>query len=128
MAKAKKRVATRRNSSQRSKASAKPARKKAAKRTTPKQAKFKVRRAVKGAAKPMAKKQRRSKIAAGKAPRKARPRPAVLVPTEDTIIDVIEEPVPGVVVLTEYETIRTATPFPSGSKPKPGAGSGTEEQ
>jgi hypothetical protein len=39
---------------------------------------------------------------------------------EDTIIDVIDEPVPGVVRVTEYETIRTITP-------KRGAGPETEE-
>ena len=118
MAKAKKRVATRKKSSKRGKPSAEPARKKAAKRTTPKKAKSKVQRAVRGAAKPMAKKQRPSKIAARKAPRKA-PRQVVEVPVEDTIIDVIEEPVPGVVVVTEYETIRTATPISSDREPKP---------
>ena len=47
MAKAKKRVATRKKSSKRSKASARPAHKKAAKRTRPKQAKSKVKGAVK---------------------------------------------------------------------------------
>jgi len=46
MAKAKKRVATRKKSSKRGKANAKPARKKAAKRTKPKQAKSKVKGAV----------------------------------------------------------------------------------
>jgi len=123
MAKAKKRVARRKKSSKRGKASAKPARKKAAKRTTPKQAKSKVR----GAAKPMAKKQRPSKIAARKAPRKL-PIQVVEVPFEETIIDVIEEPVPGVVVVTEYETIRTATPISSGPEPKRGVGPETEDQ
>src|SRR5665647_776173 len=108
MAKAKKRVATRKRSSKRGKASAKPARKKAAKRTKPKQAKSKVR----GAAKPMAKKQRLSKVAARKAPTKP-PRQVVEVPVEDTIIDVIEEPVPGVIVVTEYETIRTCLLYTS---------------
>jgi hypothetical protein len=39
---------------------------------------------------------------------------------EDTIIDVIDEPVPGVVRVTEYETIRTMTP-------NGGAGPETEE-
>ncbi len=29
---------------------------------------------------------------------------------EDTIIDVVDEPVPGVVRVTEYETIRTTRP------------------
>ena len=98
MAKAKKRVATRKKSSKRGKASAKHGRKK--KRMTPKQAKSKVR----GAARPMSKRQRQSKIATNKAPSKT-PRQAVEVPVEDTIIDVIEKPVPGVVVDTEYETI-----------------------
>ncbi len=40
---------------------------------------------------------------------------------ENTIIDVIDEPVPGVVRVTEYESVRTTTP-------KPGAGPETEEQ
>ena len=123
MAKAKKRVATRKKSSTRGKASARPARKKAAKRTKPKQAKSK----VSGAAKPMAKKQRPSKVGARKAPTKP-PRQVVEVQVEDTIIDVIEEPVPGVVVVTEYETIRTATPISSSPEPKRGVGSETEDQ
>jgi hypothetical protein len=123
MAKTKKRVATPKKSSKRGKASAKPARKKAARHTKPKQTKSKVR----GAAKPMTKKQRPSKIAARKVPRKT-PRQLVEVPVEDTIIDVIEEPVPGVVVVTEYETIRTATPISSSSGPKRGVGPDTEDQ
>jgi hypothetical protein len=126
MAKAKKRVATRKKSSKRGKASAKPTRKAAAKRTTPKAAKSKVRRAGSGAPKPAVKKKRPPKTAARKAPRKA-PR-QVVVPVEDTIIDVIEEPAPGVVVVTEYESIRTATPISSGREPKRGAGPETEEQ
>ena len=105
MAKAKKRVATRKKSSKRGKASARHARKK---RMTPKQAKSKVR----GAAKPMSKRQRQSKIATKKAPSKT-PRQAVEVPVEDTIIDVIEEPVPGVVDVTEVQTIATANSTPS---------------
>ena len=123
MAKAKKRVATRKKSSKRGKASAKPARKKAAKRTKPKQAKSKVR----GAAKPMAKKQQPSKVAARKEPTKP-PRQVVEVPVEDTIIDVIEEPVPGVFVVTEYETIRTAPPNSPSPEPKRGVGPETEDQ
>ena len=126
MAKAKKRVATRKKSSKRGKASAKPARKKAAKRTKPKQAKSKVRRAGGGAPKPAVKKKRPPKTAARKAPRKA-PR-QVVVPVEDTIIDVIDEPAPGVIRVTEYESIRTATPVSSGREPKRGAGPETEEQ
>ena len=126
MAKAKKRVATRKKRSKRGKANAKPARKKAAKRTMPKGAKSKVGRAGRGAPKPAVKKKRPPKTTARKAPRKA-PR-QVVVPVEDTIIDVIEEPVPGVVVVTEYESIRTGTPISSGREPKPSAGPETDEQ
>ncbi len=128
MAKAKKRVATRKKRSKRGKASAKPARKKAAKRTKPKQVKSKVRRAGGGAPRPAVKKKRPPKTAARKASRKA-PRRVVGVPVvKDTIIDVIDEPVPGVIRVTEYESIRTATPISSGREPKRGAGPETEEQ
>jgi hypothetical protein len=128
MAKAKKRVATRKKSSKRGKAGAKPARKKAAKRTPPKHAKSKVRRAGSAAPKPAVKKKRPPKTAARKAPRKA-PRKVVEVPVvEDTIIDVIDEPVPGVIRVTEYESFRTATPVSSGREPKRRAGPETEEQ
>ena len=125
MAKAKKRVATRKKSAKRGKASAKPARKKAAKRTTPKKAKSRIRRAGRNAPKPIAKKKQPSKIAARKAPRQV-----TEVPVETTIIDVIEEPVPGVVVVTEYESVRTAIPISRGRLPKRGEGTGpeTEEQ
>jgi hypothetical protein len=102
MAKAKKRVATRKKATKRGKATSKPARKKVAKR-------------------PKAKKQppkTAAKIAPRKAPRKA-PRRSVPV-VEDTIIDVIDEPVPGVVRVTEHETITTTTP-------KGGADAETEE-
>jgi len=122
MAKAKKRVATPKKSPKRGKASAKPGRKRAAKRATPKEAKSKVQRAGSGAPKPGVKKKRPPKTAASKAPRQ------VVVPVEDTIIDVIEKPVPGVVVVTEYESIRTATPISSGLEPKRGAGPETEEE
>jgi hypothetical protein len=94
MAKARKRRATRKKASKRGKASTKPARKKASKRAT--------------------RKKRAAKTAAKMAPRKGVP------VIEDTIIDVVDEPVPGVVRVTEYETIRTTTP-------KPGAGPETEE-
>jgi len=60
----------------------------------------------------MANKERSPKTPARKAPRKTpkkTPRQVVEVPVEDIIIDVIEEPVPGLVVVTEYETIRTTT-------------------
>ncbi len=98
MAKAKKHVAARKKASKRRKASAKPSRKKATKRATPK-------------------KQPR-KTTAKMAPRKAIRQKVPVV--EDTIIDVIDEPVPGVVRVTEYETVRMTTP-------KRGAGPETEE-
>jgi hypothetical protein len=86
MAKAKKRIATRRKASKRGKAGAKPSRKKAVKRAMPKKRPPKAKRTPK------------------KAPRQGVP------VIEDTIIDAVDEPVPGVVRVTEYETIRTTTP------------------
>jgi hypothetical protein len=121
MAKAKKRVSTRKKSSKRGKASAKPASKKAAKRATPKKAMSKIRRAGPSATKPTAKKKQLPKTAANKAPRQV-----AEVPVEATIIDAIEEPAPGVVVVTEYESVRTATPIsPSGAAGR-GEGTGSE--
>jgi hypothetical protein len=87
MAKAKKRIASKK-ASKRGKARVKPARTKAAKRATPKK--------------------RPPKTVAKMAPRKAPRQGAPVV--EDTIIDVVDEPMPGVVRVTEYETIRTTTP------------------
>ena len=52
----------------------------------------------------------------------------VEVPVENTIIDVIEEPVPGVVVVTEYENNSEDAPLSSDREAKPGTGSETEEQ
>ena len=98
MVKARKRLATRKKTSKRRKASAKPARKKTSKRATPKK--------------------RPLKAAAKTAPRKASRQGVPVI--EDTIIDVVDEPVPGVVRVTEYETIRTTTP-------KRGTGPETEE-
>jgi hypothetical protein len=119
MAKAKKRVAARKQSSKRGKASAKPAPKKAAKRATPKKAKSKVARASTSATKPAAKGKRTSKTAARKAPGKL-----AEVSVETTIIDVIEEPSPGVVVVTEYEVVRTAPTNSPGGEPEGGEGTG----
>lgn len=100
--KAKKRLATRkkvakrakqrsklsRKVSKRGKPSDQPSRKKAAKRGTPNK--------------------RPRKTVAKMAPRKPPRQKAAVV--EDTIIDVVDEPVPGVVRITEYETIMTTTP------------------
>jgi hypothetical protein len=119
MAKAKKRVAARKASSKRGKASANPARKKAAKRVTPKKVKSKVRRAGSSATKPAAKKKRPAKTAVRKAPRQG-----VEVQAETTIIDVIEEPVPGVLVVTEYESVRRAPRISPDGKTELGEGTG----
>src|ERR1700691_1878911 len=104
MAKAKKRVATRKRATKRGKATAKSARKKVAKRA----------KAKKQPPKTLAKIAPRAKTAPRKAPRKSVP------VVEDTIIDVIDEPVPGVVRVTKYETITTTTT-------KRGADAETEE-
>ena len=79
MAKAKKPVKALKKASQRGKASAKPSRKKAPKRAT---SKSRPRKAA-------------LKMTSRKAPKKAPRQKASIV--EDTIIDVIDEPVPGVV-------------------------------
>ncbi len=110
MAKAKKRAAARKNTG---KQSANPSRKKLAKRATPKKAKSKVRRAGVRATKPAAKKKPAPKSVARKAPKQA-----AEVPVETAITDVIKEPVPSVVVVTEYESIRTAAPLASGGAPE----------
>jgi hypothetical protein len=110
MAKAK--IATRKKGSKRRKASAKVERKSAAKRTTAKKVKSKVRRAGGVARRSMTKKQRAPKVAATEASRKTLNQ-VVEAPAEDTIIDVIEEPVPGVVDVTEVQTIATANSTPS---------------
>ena len=120
MAKAKKRVAARKKSSKRGKASAKPARKMTAKRTRPKKTKTKVQRAGMSAKKSPAKKKR--------PPETMERRPVAEMPVETTvettIIDVIDEPAPGVVAVTEYESVQTATSIPTGSEPERGEGIG----
>ena len=116
MAKAKKRVATRKKSSKRGNAGAKLGRKMAAKHATPKKAKSKVGRAGMSAAKPGAKKKR--------PPETAERRQVVEMPVETTMIDVIEEPAPGVVVATKYESVRTATTISPGGEPQRGEGTG----
>jgi ribosomal protein S25 len=69
----------------------------------PKKGKSKVRKASTRAQKSIAKKKRPPTLAAKMASRRA---PIV----EDTIIDVVDKPVPGVVRVTEYETVRITTP------------------
>jgi hypothetical protein len=121
MAKAKKRVAARKKSSQRAKANAKPAHKKAAKRAMPKKAKSKVRSAGMSALTSSTKKKRPPKVAARKEPRQV-----TEAPVETTILDVIQEPIPGVAVVTEYETVGTTTPISPGSAPEHGEGASPE--
>jgi hypothetical protein len=98
MAKAKKRVAARKKSSKRGKASVKPTRKKAAKRATPKKTKSKVRRASKST----------PKLAGGekRVPEVAETRVAQMAVETTTVIDVIEEPGrPDGVVVEEREIV-----------------------
>jgi hypothetical protein len=118
MAKAKKRVAVRKKNSKRGKASAKPARKRAAKRATPKKTKSKVQRPGMSTKSP-AKKMR--------PPETMETRPVAEAPVttvETTIIDVIEEPAPGVVAVTEYESVQTTTSIHAGAEPERGEGIG----
>jgi hypothetical protein len=118
MAKARKRV------SKRGKTSAEPIRKKkATKRATLTKAKSKVRRAGTRAPKLAAKKKRPPKTVAKKAPKQV-----AQVSTETTIIDVIEEPVPGVFVVTEYESVRTTAPISPGGEPERGEGIGPKRE
>ena len=112
MAKAKKRVAARKQSSKRGKASArvsaKAARKIAAKRATPKKAKSRVRRAGLSARKPAASKRQE--------PEMVEALPVAEMPVETTIIDVIEEPVPGLIATTEHHSIQAGTAIPAGDE------------
>jgi hypothetical protein len=117
MAKAtKKRVAARKKSLKRGKASTKPARKMAAKHATPKKAKSKIQRAGMSAKKPAAKKKR--------PPETAERRQVAEVPVKTTIINAIEEPVPGVVAVTEYESVQTGTSILPGGERESGEGIG----
>jgi hypothetical protein len=113
MAKAKKRVSARKQSSKRGKASAKvsakAARKIAAKRATVKKAKSKVRRAGMSARKSAARK--------GRKPEMAEARPAAEMPVETIIIDVIEEPAAGLVAATEYHSIQAETSISACDEP-----------
>ena len=124
MAKAKKRVSARTKSLKRGKANAKPAGKKAAKRATPKKAKSRVRRAGMSATKPAATKKRPPTTTATKALKRV-----AKVPVETTTIDVVQELAPGVGIVTEYESVRTATPIsPSGAPGREGTSLEAEGQ
>jgi hypothetical protein len=126
MAKAKKRVAARKNAVKRAtpkKAKSKSQRaststtktpsKKVANRATPKKTKSKVQPAATSAKTPATKKKRTSKTAARKAPKTVA---EVLV--ETTVLDVIEEPSPGVFVVSEYEFVQTKPTNSPGGEPE----------
>ena len=67
--------------------------------------------AVKTKAKKQATKARAKRAAPKKAaPRTEPPRQPAQAFDETVIFDIIEEPVPGVVVVTEFETVRTSRP------------------
>ena len=95
MAKTKKRE----RSSKRGKADGKPVRKLAAKQGTLRKAKSKVKRTAVSANKPAAKKKRPT------TPVKATQ--VAAMPIETTPMDVIEEPAPGVIGVTEHESVQT---------------------
>jgi len=126
MAKAKKRVAVSKKNSKRGKARAKPARKMAVKRATLKKMKSKVQRAGMSAKKsPGAKKSpAKKKRSRETMERRLVAETPVETTVKTTIIDVIEEPAPGVVAVTEYESVQTATSIPAGGEPECGEGIG----
>src|SRR5262249_60312468 len=109
-------VAETTKSTKRDKASAKRTRGMAAKHATPKKAKSKVQRTGRSAKKPVAMKKR--------PPDTAQRRQVAKAPVETTIIDAIEEPVPSVVAVTQYESVPTATSILPGGEPERGEGIG----
>jgi hypothetical protein len=118
MAKRKKRtLARKKTASKRGKAStrSKSAPRKAAKRV-----------AVKTKAKKRATKARAKRTAS----KKAAPRPTESLKQpaeasdETVIFDIVEEPVPGVLVVTEFETVRTSRPETPTRQPEGGEGTG----
>jgi hypothetical protein len=134
MARQKRRVAARKKVSKRSKskARAKPVAKKTAKRATAKKAKKRVAksgRAVK-AKKRAARPGRavKAKKVARKAGKRKTPQTRQAAPQMETvIIDVIEEPVPGVTMVTEYEAVqmrRPASRIEEPEEPREGPGPG----
>ena len=110
MAKAKKRVAVRKKSSKRGKASAKPRRKAMAKHTTLKKAKPKVQPTGMNAKKPTTRKKRSIKTV-------ERP-PVAEKPVETTTIDIIEESASSVVGVTQYESVQATTPIAAADESK----------
>ena len=82
--------------------------------------------AVKTKAKKQATKARAKRAASKKtAPRPTEPpRQPAEAPDETVIFDIVEEPVPGVVVVTEFETVRTSRPETPTRQPEGGEGTG----
>ena len=107
MAKAKKSAP--KKTSKRRKAIAKPVRGKMAKRTSAKKVKAKGGPVARGPFKSAAKQKRASNIVARKPLRKTPPQALV----QDAIVDIIDEPVPGVVRVTEYEMVETPNSEPA---------------
>jgi hypothetical protein len=89
-------------------AQAKPGRKKVAKPTVRKKSVKKV--AKRTAAKTKAKKPGTKPRVTRTAPKKAAPQQPAQVTEETVVVDIVEEPVPGVVVVTELEAVETTTP------------------
>ncbi len=106
MANRTKRVATRKMKSRGSKARTKVLRKKAAKRAAPKKAK----KAAKKTAERPATKARRGGVTRTRARKQKQSLRPAAGTVETAIIDVIEEPVPGVVTVTEFEATSLAVP------------------
>jgi len=89
------------------------------------------RKAVKRVAmKKKAKKQATKARVKRAASKKAAPRPTepprrlAEAPDETVIFDIIEEPIPGVVVVTEFETVRTSSPATPTRQPEGGEAAG----
>jgi hypothetical protein len=116
MAKAQKGVAVRKKTSKRRKTSARPAHKMAAKHAIVKKAKSKDQRAGMGAKKSAIKKRRH--------PETVERASVSEMSVDATIIDAIEEPAPGVVAVTEYESVWTTTAISAGDEPESGEGVG----
>ena len=87
-----------------------PARKMAAKSTRSRKAKSKVQRARISAKKSAAKKKQPLST--------VERRPMVEIPIETTIIDIVEEPAPGVMAVTEYESIQMTASISAGDEPE----------
>jgi hypothetical protein len=110
MAKAKKRVAARKKSSNRGKANAKPARKMVAKHATRKEVKSKAQRAGMSTRKPAPKKKQ--------ALRSVETRQVGTTPVATN--SVIEEPAPGVVAVSEHESVQMTPLVSTHVTPKAG--------